>query len=79
MIIQFFMNENVYIRILCHSQNIFSLSRVILLDFWLVFLSFARFPSLQITFPPRIHLIFHQFFTIYLRKGDFFIYFFAVL
>jgi len=27
MIIQFFMNENVYIRILCHSQNIFSLSR----------------------------------------------------
>lgn len=75
MIIQFFMNENVYIRILCHSQNIFSLSRVISLDFWLVFLSLTRFHSLQFTFPLRIHLIFNQFFTIYLRKGGFFIYF----
>lgn len=52
MIIQFFMNENVYIRILCHSQKYFSLSRFIS-TFDSCFLRFSCFFWLLIRRPMR--------------------------
>lgn len=57
--IQFFLNENVYIRILCHSQNIFSLSSF---NFCAVFELFLRF-SLLLQYLSRTTLIFSKYYS----------------
>lgn len=62
MIIQFFMNENVYIRILCHSQKYFSLSRFIS-TFDSCFLRFSCFFWLLIRRPTRTRCVLVKLFT----------------